>query len=84
MGGAVREGRAFRLREREGRSVRSSAMTQPPHPEPGGTYGNGDPAEPARRDKFRTDQHIPGPDPSLHHEPDEGHEPVPPESRAPA
>jgi len=51
-------------------------MDKTTHPQPGGTYGNGDPAEPARRDRFRTDQYIPGPDPSLHHQPEEGHEPV--------
>jgi hypothetical protein len=36
---------------------------------PGGTYGTADPAEPARRDKLRKDQHLgPGPDPSYRHE----------------
>lgn len=56
-------------------------MTRKPHPDPGGTYGPGDTAAPARRDRFRTDQHIPGPDPSLIHDADEGHEIVDPELR---
>lgn len=57
-------------------------MSKSPHPDPGGTYGPGDTADPARRDRFRTDQHIPGPDPSLNHDADEGHEGVEPELRA--
>lgn len=43
---------------------------------PGGTYGPGDTAAPARRDRFRTDQYIPGPDPSFANPADAGHEAV--------
>lgn len=64
-----------------GRRTRLQDMTEKPHSDPGGTYGTGDPADPARRDRFRTDQHQPGPDPSLTHDADEGHEAVPPEKR---
>lgn len=53
----------------------------PPNParNPGGTYGPCDTAAPAQRDRFRTDQHLPGPDPSFSNPADAGHEPVEPE-----
>jgi len=55
-------------------------MSEPVTPRnPGGTYGPGDAAAPAQRDRYRTDQHLPGPDPSFSNPADAGHEPVEPE-----
>lgn len=63
-------------------SARCEDMTDKPHPDPGGTYGTADPASPARRDRWRTEQHQgEGGDPSLTHEADGGHERVPPAAK---
>lgn len=76
-GAAVRAS-AFQAARTPGRFARCQDMSDKPHPDPGGTYGTADPADPARRDRWRKETHHgPALDPALTHRPDEGHERVP-------